>query len=170
MRLLFHAFLLSELNSAASAKTPYLDFTMPILGSKTYIITSPTAVQDCLRKKTLAFEPFIQQFAARELLITGDSLKIVKHLPTHEGESYLLGDFHAAIHASLAVGPGLHKMNASVLNSVAGIINSIDGDSDLKVDSFYVWLRDSFTFATSKALFGVHDPFEIDPSLCDAAW
>lgn len=143
---------------------------MPILGSKTYIITSPNAVQDCLRKKTLAFEPFVQQFAERELLIEGESLRIVKRWPEDQNEPYLLKDFHTAIHTSLAVGPGLQKMNESVLGSVADIMNSIDGKSGLEVDSFYLWLRNSFTFATCNALFGDHDPFKIDPSLCDAAW
>lgn len=143
---------------------------MPILGSKTYIITSPNTVQDCLRKKTLAFEPFIQQFAERELLIEGESLKIVKHWPEDQSEPYLLKDFHNAIHNSLAVGPGLEKMNTSVLKSVAEIINSIGSGGELEVSSFYLWLRDAFTFATCKAMFGIHDPFGIDPSLCDAAW
>jgi hypothetical protein len=143
---------------------------MPILGSKTYIFTSPNVVQDCLCKKTLAFEPFVQQFAERELLIKGESLKIVKHWPEDQSEPYLLKDFHAAIHTSLAVGPGLEQMNASVLSSVADIINSINGNRELEVSSFYLWLRNAFTFATSKALFGTHDPLGIDPSLCDAAW
>lgn len=84
------------------------------------------------------------------------------------GRNEYMVDTHNSLHTSMFPGPGLWEMNARVLEKVAEMVNVID--SEFEERNLWYWLRDSFTMATSEALFGVHHPLAKHPSLVQAAW
>lgn len=131
-----------------------------------YIITSPALVQAAMRKKSLSFEPLTVAFAERMVGFGPNIMDLMHHPPTNGSESWLNAQHKP--YDLLAPGAALNDMNARVLNSVADIINSIGPEFETK--QFYLWLRKSFTLATTCALFGAHNPLTEDPQLNDSLW
>ncbi|KAJ4127784.1 hypothetical protein NW768_008057 [Fusarium equiseti] len=136
--------------------------TLPILGGKLYVIFDPAIIQSAYRKKTLSFQPFAVEFAQRELLISDETHKKLKHTD-------LVPDFFAAIHPAMA-GEHIHRMNANALNYIAKDVNSIKKGSALGHGNVWLWLRDVVTMATSEALYGPENPLREDPSLLEDLW
>jgi hypothetical protein len=93
-------------------------------------------------------------------------MKLMAKAPT-DGSEYWLHAQHKA-YEPLAPGPQLNEMNTHVLNSVAEILNTVGPQFETK--KFYLWIRDSFTSATTGALFGAHNPLTDDPKLNDYLW
>lgn len=131
-----------------------------------YIITSPALVQAAMRKKSLSLEPLTVGFAERMVGFGPNIMDLMHHPPTNGSESWLNAQHKP--YDMLAPGAALHDMNARVLNSVADIINSIG--PEFETMKFYLWLRKSFTLATTCALFGAHNPLTEDPQLNDSLW
>lgn len=141
---------------------------MPILNSKTYVITSPNLIQSAFRQKTLSFEPFVKEFADRMIGIGPEQMKIVAYSPENEKDPSFLQGFHKEIHENLLPGPRLQGLNVTMLSEIANMMNQID--NVFCPQSFYLWIRHTFTRATSRSLFGSQDPLQSDPSLIDSLW
>lgn len=97
----------------------------------------------------------------------GPKIMNLMHHPPTDGSETWLNEQHKA-YEPLAPGPALHAMNAHVLNSVAEILNDIGPKFETK--KFYLWLRNSFTLATTGALFGTQNPLTEDLKLNDCLW
>ncbi|KAH8599917.1 cytochrome P450 [Bisporella sp. PMI_857] len=144
-------------------------FTIPILPfeeAKMYIITSPQLVQQAFRKKSVDFDPITIAFAAKMVGFSSRITELMKAAPSHSSTGFL-SDQHK-VYELLAPGPTLQAMNANVLNSISDILDSVGSEWDTK--RIYLWLRDTFTLATTTSLFGVTNPITEDPKLNESLW
>jgi hypothetical protein len=139
---------------------------MPIGPEKMYIIVSPQLIQVAMRNKSISFDPVTISFAERMVGYGPNLMDLMHHPPTDGSENWLSAQHRA--YDTLAPGPALNEMNARVLNSVADVLNHVGPVFETK--KFYLWIRDSFTFATTTALFGAKNPLAIDTTLNDALW
>lgn len=125
-------------------------------------------MQAALRSQTLDFEPFVVEFAGRMSSASSEMMEMLRNKPEGATQSPLMRDFHKAMHEGLAPGPKLDAANLAVLTRISNYINNIDDVFEPK--SLYIWLRRGWTEATTTSLFGSHNPFLLDPTLCDALW
>lgn len=104
--------------------------------------------------------------------VVGDSPNVLRLMnespPGAKEANRYMADTHASLHESMVPGPGLWEMNGRVLGKVAMMVNSIGSGFEEK--TLWYWLRDSFTKATSEALFGIYHPLGKDASLVKDIW
>ncbi|KAM6535894.1 hypothetical protein FALCPG4_005421 [Fusarium falciforme] len=152
--------------------------TLPMLNGKMYTIYDPHLVQTALRSKIASFEPFVIDFAQKTFSLSKETFAKVR------GPN-VFNDFNDAIHSSFQA-PMLHKMNVHFLASISAKMDPISCgtvrvdevnsgreelvDGGLRVENLYLWCRDVMTLATTKALYGDHDPFGPQPHLVDDLW
>jgi hypothetical protein len=151
-----------------------------MLNGKLYIISDPYLAQQLLRNNIASFDPFQQKFAKKVFGLSQVPYDKIRLNPT------IFTDFTDAIHRSFQK-DSLAKMNLRWLTEFAAKMDPISGrkvvvDSDnagrettvangaLEVENFFLWCRDFITLATTKALYGDHDPFAQDKSLIEASW
>ncbi|KAK7421620.1 hypothetical protein QQX98_002087 [Neonectria punicea] len=153
--------------------------TLPMLNGKMYFVFNPHLIQTTLRNKIASFEPFITEFAQKTFGLSAHTFAKVTSNPK------LVPDFTDGIHSSFQT-EMLHKMNvhflteiSAKLGRVGGNVRTVDSmnsgkemllDRGLQVDNLYLWCRDIMTLATTRALYGDHDPYNEDPSLVELAW
>jgi hypothetical protein len=136
--------------------------------AKVHIVTSPDIVQTALRNRTLSFDPFSMAFAKRVVGANSEKFLATSYSPKSDKEECYNNDMHKVYHEPMQPGPDLQQTNASMLRQVSKFMNEIGSEYEQK--ELYVWLRNSFTVATSIALFGSRNPFPSDPSLTEALW
>jgi hypothetical protein len=141
-------------------------FTIPLGTSKTYIITSPQLVQSVYKSKVASTEPLVTAFAEKMVGFGPNLGHLMRHPPT-DGSMRWLHD-QDRNYSTLAPGPALYEMNVRVLESLSADFNTVGASFETK--KLYLWLRDTFTTATTKALFGLDNPLIKDPALCDDLW
>lgn len=150
-----------------------------MLNGKMYFVFNPHLIQTILRSKIASFEPFVTEFAEKTFGLGPSTVAKVASNPQ------LMPDFTEAIHSSFQAGM-LHKMNVHVLTEISSSLGRVGGgartvdsansgkeillDRGLQVDNLYLWCRDIMTLATTRALYGDHDPYNKDPSLIEMAW
>lgn len=139
-----------------------------MFGGKIYIATSPNVVQSALRSRNLSFDPFSIAFAKRVLNCKTEHLNQMTHIPENDKEECYNNDMHKIYHEPLQPGPELQKMNSRVLEKITEVVNEIGSEFETK--DLYMWLRDSFTMATSISMFGSRSPIALDPSLIEPLW
>lgn len=153
-----------------SARVQLPIYTLPILSGKMYVLTSLPLFQSAmLRAKELQFEPIMAESGARLHDLSPRAMKIWGHVPADRKESSFLREVHKASIEQMKPGPVLQRMNAAVLRNLAAEFNGI-GTGRVEKDSLWLWLRDSFTLATSTALFGSENPLKSDSSLIKSFW
>ncbi|KAM5347244.1 hypothetical protein ACJ41O_010249 [Fusarium nematophilum] len=147
--------------------------TLPMLSGKMYSVYDPHLIQSALRSKTASFEPFVIDFAEKTFGLGGEAVAKVK-------QPGVFDDFNDAIHSSFQAA-SLHKMNVHFLASISAKMDPVsDGTvrasetnagreevipGGLMVENLYLWCRDVMSLATTKALYGDHDPFSPNPAL-----
>jgi hypothetical protein len=153
--------------------------TLPMLSGKLYAVFDPHLIQQVLRARTASFEAFSVEFVEKVFAISKEAFSKL-NTPT------VYPDFTEAIHVSFQT-ESLHKMNMRWMTCFAQKINPIGAgkpvidtqnagkehittDGTLEVDNFWLWTRDVMSLATTKSLYGDHDPFSQDKSLLDAIW
>ncbi|KAJ3512264.1 hypothetical protein NM208_g15346 [Fusarium decemcellulare] len=152
--------------------------TLPMLNGKLYSIYDPHLVQAALRSRIASFEPFVVDFAQKTFSLSEETVAKVK-------APDVFNDFNDAIHSSFQA-PMLHKMNVAFLASISAKMDPIsDGtvrantvnagreeviSGGLRVENLYKWCRDVMSLATTKALYGDHDPFSPQPELIEDLW
>ena len=153
-------------------------FTLPVPGSRIYIVTEPSLASLVQRNtKTLSFTPLIPDVTKRVLGLDKESFDIVsQNLDPEPGAPRgFLADTHDTVYTILgpgqdltdlvrkAVGDFQQRLSTVQTNYLNG--TSPDGPIDL-LD----WLRELVTLGTTSYFFGPHDPFKDDPSLISAFW
>ena len=136
--------------------------------SKAYVITSAELYHAALGSKTLSFEPLLLEMGHRVCGLSPKGAKIVSYVPKNPKEQYFVGCFYKIIHENLLPGPQLRRMNATAMNKMAELVNNIE--YEYQPDSLWIWLRNSFTRASSTALLGSQNPLAVDKSLIDHFW
>jgi cytochrome P450 len=136
--------------------------------SKVHIVMSPDVAQSALRNRSLSFDSFSMAFAKRVLGATSENFLAQSYTPKNDKEECFNNEMHKVYHEPLQPGPALQETNGVMLREVARFMNKIGTEYERK--ELYGWLRDSFTVATTIALFGSQNTFVSDPTLTDALW
>ncbi|CAM1501492.1 Fc.00g034760.m01.CDS01 [Cosmosporella sp. VM-42] len=153
--------------------------TLQMLNGKLYTIFDPHLIQPALRSKIASFEPFVTEFARKTFGLSDETFEKITSNPA------VVPEFTDAIHASFQT-ESLHKMNVHFLGSISAKMGplscglaTVDETNTgkekvdlggLEVENLFLWCRDVMTLATTKALYGNHDPFNQDQSLVDMIW
>jgi hypothetical protein len=145
-------------------------FSIPILGSKIYVVASPKLISTVQRlTKSLAFEPIIAMATSS---VAGCSTKaqaiINRNIDGSEGPRGYVITFSKAIHSALMPGPSLDSMNRIMIQNIAASADRLAGDSPLFINLFK-WLRHEITMATTNAVYGPANPYT-DPVIENAFW
>lgn len=138
-----------------------------MLSNKVYIVTDPFLTQVALRSKNLDFTPFVVEFAERMLEVSESGMMILKKKSDTKNEAYM-DHVNTITRSTLQPGVALLEMNVRVLGMLADFVNGIGADWQSK--PLYSWLTETFTLASSRALYGQNDPFNSDRSLLQSLW
>lgn len=141
---------------------------MNLLSAKVYIIKSPALIQAAIRSKSLTFDPFITNFADKPMQMSKSALDIMLEDPEDEKTPTYLREVHKAMHESMQPGAGLLDMNKRVLDRLGEDINAVGGAWEER--PLFMWLRNMFTVAAARALYGPRNVIEKDPSLIQQLW
>lgn len=149
-----------------------------MLNGKLYSVWEPNLVQTILRSKKFSFAPFARDFCQKTFGLDDELTEKVKN----EEAFPAIVD---GIHASFAAGM-LYKMNVRFLSTITAKMEGISCgrvivdefnhgkemvvSEGLEVENLFLWARDVMTVATTKALYGEHDPFSSNLSLIDDMW
>ncbi|SPJ73901.1 related to cytochrome P450 8B1 [Fusarium torulosum] len=152
--------------------------TLPMLNGKLYVVFDPNLLQTLLRNKTASFEPFAIDYAQKTFDLTHETFAKVKVPGVYD-------EFTDAIHASFQTA-SLHQMNVEFLGCISAKLDPMSKgtmranatthgrekvvNGALQMENLYLWCRDVMSLATTKALYGDHDPFGPNPSLIEDMW
>lgn len=164
---------LSQLTSC-SAKSNHLPiFTLQTLNKRTYIVTSADLVTAVERnQKTISFFPFVSAMSPRvfDLPRHGPTMDIInQNLNKEKGDWGLVHETSKSMHAAMAPGPSLDRMNRSMLNIMARYFDELAAHGRPSIE-LYEWIRPRFTIASTEAIYGPGNPFKRQPDLGDAFW
>ena len=135
--------------------------TLPMLGGKIYAIWDTALIQSGLSKKTMSFDAIMLQHAKGLLGLSEHSMDVAR-------DGLLAELMH--ITKPILAGEPLARINITVLNHAAVILNEIRAKQAHEVQDLYDWVQTTATLATSEALYGSANPFVRDRSLVDDVW
>ncbi|KAL8948340.1 MAG: hypothetical protein Q9222_005469 [Ikaeria aurantiellina] len=143
-------------------------FTLNVLNSKIYVITSPDLISAVNRNsKALALNPFIAQLGKR---ITGHdevTSRIVQHnLNGEEGPGYVI-DVHDRIVTALSPGHNLEDMTKVMLDQAW---HYLDGVAAGKEIDLFAWTKEIVTICSTRAIYGPTNPFNKYPEFARQFW
>ena len=139
-------------------------FTMTLLGTKMYIVTTLELIQAIQKQpRVLAFPPVEAKFASK---ICGASAEAHKILMTNvngdEGDWGLSMESYEAMRSTLAPGPGLHEMNYKMVQNIAASFdNLIPASEEQATIELGKWLFNHITTATTNSVYGAQNPFKV---------
>ncbi len=143
-------------------------YTLPALTGKIYILTSPELLQSAYRvKERLTFEPFIVRVGKHLVGLRPEVMNVWGYHPQDNKAPSLIRNTTMVFTKQIITCSQLQQMNAAALSKFTTILESIQ---DVKEHSMFIFLRNTYTRATSYALFGLHDPYEVKPSLVNTQW
>ena len=155
----------------SSARYPLDIYTLRMPQGNTYVVNSIDLINSALRNyKTLSFAPFVATFLKRLCIPSAAASQIVdRNLFAEEGSWGLFTDTHNAMHCSLAPGPDLDDLIASVLWHISQAIEALlEGHDEIEVD-LYAWVHHMITLASTDAVYGPQNPFR-DPVVMEGFW
>ncbi|KAL8813488.1 MAG: hypothetical protein Q9200_000222 [Gallowayella weberi] len=143
-------------------------YTLRVLNSKIYVVTSPELISAVNRNsKALAFNPFVAQMGKR---ITGHdeaTSKIVQHnLNGEEGSGYVI-DVHDRIVAALSPGKDLEAMTETFLEEAWAYLDRLETGNVLDL---FAWTREMVTMCSTRAIYGPANPFNTNPEFVRSFW
>lgn len=136
-----------------------------------YLVTDPNLVPVAQRSKTLSAQALFFQIEKDVMGLSQNVVELMRPIPggpAGEEDSPFIQERNTSGHVPLQPGPILNKMNAAVLKNISGFINRIGPEWEEK--NLWLWLRDTFTIASSAATFGAAFPLAKDPELIQALW
>jgi hypothetical protein len=132
-----------------------------MLWGKIYAVWDPDLAQAALRSKGPSFEPLMLLYAKAMMGATDETVEKIK-----TQKEKLISTFFDVIHGSMG-SSNVQKMNTQAWEVTGKAFDDIES---LEGPNMYVWVRTLVTLATTKALFGEHDPFRKDPSQVQYVW
>ncbi|KAI0429954.1 cytochrome P450 [Xylaria sp. FL1042] len=131
--------------------------TLPLVGSRVYVVFSVPIIQSIQKQgKSFSFEPIQARFSTRLCGTSKDAYNILQRDMHQENGVY--GAIHNAVHHTLSPGKLLNEMNMVSASSVLNSINDIRPGTNIKLDE---WLRHQVTLATTDAVYGPYNPFQV---------
>lgn len=135
--------------------------TLPMLGGKMYAVWDTALIQSGLRAKTMSFDAIMVQHAGGLLGLEKKSVDIAR-------DGMLTDLMHVT--KPILAGEALARINVTVLNHAAIILNDIRKGKANEIPDLYDWVLTTATLATTEALYGLSNPLHRDRSLVDDVW
>ena len=118
-----------------------------------YVINDPTLISAAMRSRHLSFDPFVIEFAGNTFGMTPPQLDVYSQTANLEAMTH-------TIHRSLT-GDNLLRMNVRALADIAAAINAVRPAEAFEAPDVFEWLRNVVTMASTNALFGKNNPFDL---------
>lgn len=152
---------------------PHEIFTVPLLGTRMYVVTSPELISTIQGKRRyVSNDPLFMPWTLRWAGIKGDGAKrIPKDMNNRKVDSWA-SETHNNIVKVLGPGAALDGMRKTYIarsnvfvNNLADQVAHGQGDVDL-----WTFICQSVTIAGSTAVWGPSNPFEVHPDLWKVFW
>ncbi|KAM7208167.1 Cytochrome P450 [Naviculisporaceae sp. PSN 640] len=151
-------------------------FTIAFPGQKMYVVTKPDLIHAVQKQpKVLAFPPIEAKFAATICGVSSEAKQILaQNANGDDGDHGLAMESYDGMRAALKPGAGLDDMNRVMLQEIVESLDVLLQPSTATHASsptigLYSWLRDAITTATTRSVYGPHNPFN-DKAIADAFW
>lgn len=156
-----------------SQKYKYPIYTLPTLSGRTYIITSPSLAASIQRtSRSTSFYSAILEVTKRICAFDKVTMDIIwKNVNGGDGAIGLMPESHNMIASVLEPGPILNEITKLQLATFTDILGKLDykdkgaGEVDL-LD----WVRDQFSVANVRAIYGPENIFDMHPELVKEFW
>lgn len=153
-------------------------FTLPVPGSRIYVVTDPSLAAAIQRNsKALSFTPLIPDITKRVLGLDDETVKVVRqNLDPEPGDPRgFLADMHDLVYGSLGPGHYLNDLSCEASQELClqlcQLQTSIRAKSPPTLDTDLLSLvRHIVTTGTARYLFGERNPISGDPELERAFW
>ncbi|KAK3945607.1 cytochrome P450 [Diplogelasinospora grovesii] len=149
-------------------------FTLPVPGSRMYIVTDPSLASAVQRAtKQLSFTPLVPDLTERVLGLDKETVKIVRqNLDPEPGEPRgFLAKMHDMIYQYLGPGTDLNELSLSAAQELATQVNAYLTDrQNPKTVDLLLWVRHFVTIATAQFLYGERNPIAEHKELEQAFW
>ncbi|OLN82432.1 25-hydroxycholesterol 7-alpha-hydroxylase 4 [Colletotrichum chlorophyti] len=157
--ILYHKYKYHEQNYAKHQLSAY---TLPILGGKLYVMSTPEMAWSVLRKRSLTFKPVLEAFAFKLVGVNGRGREIYQD-PTYNAA------FFTDIHRGLSgMSPMLAHISAQAGADIANFMNDLP-QKELEVDDFFSWTRLIISRGITTSFFGRKNPWN-DPKIMELFW
>ncbi|KXX73875.1 hypothetical protein MMYC01_204633 [Madurella mycetomatis] len=141
--------------------------TLPMLTGKMYAVWDPHLIASALRNKSLSTTPHTLDVAP---IVTRLGAHTVELLRGPQGEPLLDRFMQHVIPGSLK-GEHLQRLNTAALAVLASQLSDLARQGACeRLPNTWLWLRTLIATATSKALYGKHDPFGGNAAVENALW
>ncbi|KAI1910060.1 hypothetical protein LOZ12_004733 [Ophidiomyces ophidiicola] len=144
-------------------------FTINLLSSKVYVVTSPALIAAAQRKsRVISFEPFPTIAAERLAGIKGPRLEALRE-PRRGGGGLNNRVMH--VMSPTLLNEGLDQMNSRMVATLKEWVDGLSsvGDGGHRAFDLYAWCRQILTIASTDAVYGPLNPYR-PTSIQDAAW
>ncbi|KAK5626333.1 hypothetical protein RRF57_002048 [Xylaria bambusicola] len=152
-------------------------FTLPVPGSRIYIVTEPSLAAAVQRaSKVLSFTPIIPEVTERVLGLDKATMEITrKNLDPGPGDDRgFLADIQEMVYVWFGPGNYLNEITldaAQELRSkVLSYAASQEENRNPKPIDLLAWVRHLVTVSTAKYFYGPHNPIALDPTLEQCFW
>lgn len=151
-------------------------YTLPVPGSRLYVISDPALTTQCFRlSKALTFTPFIKELGCR---LTGASSKARRIIEYNmdgslSKEGYVI-EIHDRTIQALTPGPELNRISHCFLRDLTdrylAPLESHLARHQTKSIGLLAIIQEFVTFSSTTGLYGARNPFLQDRSLADDFW
>lgn len=134
-----------------------------MLGDRFYAVWDPSLVQAVFRNTQLSLLPLATEFAQKQLNLSENAANLVR-------TTDMMPEFTSLLHSSMT-GKYVPSMNQIALGYISDELSSkFTEKQSVEVPSFYGWLRDLVTMATSEGLYGPGNILRHNLKLIDDLW
>ena len=162
----------AKVTSISNTKN-YPIFTLPMLGSRNYIVSDVVLAGHIQRNgKTLSFYSLIVEVTRRLIAFDKNAARISFHNINGElGPGGLMTAVHDMMNTHLAPGPALDAISAIQMERMGTMLNSeIPTTKDGIVVNLYAWQRHIFSLCNAYAIYGPENIFAVHPELETQFW
>jgi hypothetical protein len=137
-----------------------------MLSGKVYVVNTPELVSIIQRNsKTLSPYPFIVAYLQPLLGLDDSTLAIIQY-NMYSRDSYA-HEVHSMHQQTISPGATLNQMQNRAFEELAGLLNKVHKPVTM---SIYSWVKDIFMEFNTSAVWGLENPFTVDPTFATAFW
>ncbi|EPE37170.1 Cytochrome P450 [Glarea lozoyensis ATCC 20868] len=147
--------------SDVNAKLGLPIYTLPIPGSRLYIVRSPELVTSIEKNPDLDFAPHLIHFARTILIPSSSAIEALEY--NIDGKAGSIGCRIATqktMQTSIAPGPNLTPVQGIIRSSILSQLEISDLTHRASPIRMFEWTRHLVTLATTRAIYGKENPFE----------
>lgn len=151
-------------------------FTMPLPGSRMYIVTDPALAATVQKTKSLSFNPIIPQVTQRVLGLDKETLEILAtNMGREDGHEGFYPEVRDLVYSNMTPGDRLDELTSIAvrvfrkhLENYASKLKS--SPTSTSVEDLLLWTQHTVTVATAEFLYGPSNPIAANPSLESSFW